>query len=324
MKGLNSFKEKAQTFSLNPHLGALSQARACFSLPFTLYLFRFTILFMPTLRDALRDKLSEPELKLVPTAFDIIGSRGRAVAIVEFPDELVKHEREIAEAIMKLHKSVKSVLRKASPRKGVLRLREYKLIAGDENTEVLHVESGCRFRLDPQRTYFSQRESAERLRIAEKIRAGETVMVFFAGAGPFAIIIAKKAKPARVIGIEINSEATRYFKENVRLNKLNNVEVVEGNVREKAAAYYNSCDRILMPLPESAREYLKEAIMCCKRGGIIHYYFFGREDEIDKEQEMIASITRELNRNVKFEGHELVLPWGPRIWKMRIDVKLTS
>ena len=277
---------------------------------------------MPTLRESLKNILTEPELKLVPTAFDIIGSRDKAVAIIEFSDELVKHERKIAETIMKLHKSVKSVLKKASPRKGVLRLREYRLIAGDENTEVLHVESGCRFRVDPQKTYFSQRESAERLRIVEKVKPGETVMVFFAGAGPFAILIAKKAKPAKLIGIEINSEAIRYFKENVRLNKLNNVEVVEGDVREKAAAYYTSCDRILMPLPESSLDYIDEAIKCAKPGGVIHLYCFAKEEEIDGIEEKIAAAARGLNRDAKFLGHELVLPWGPRIWKMRVDCEI--
>lgn len=276
---------------------------------------------MPTLRDVLKDKLSEPELKLVPTAFDIIGSREKSVAIIEFPDELVKHEREITEAIMQLHKSVKSVLRKASPRKGILRLREYELIAGDKNTEVLHVESGCRFELDPQKTYFSQREGAERLRIVEKIRAGETVMVFFAGAGPFAILIAKKAKPARVIGIEINPDAIRYFRENAKLNKVN-VEVVEGDVRERASTYYDQCDRILMPLPESALEYVDEAIKCAKKGGVIHLYCFAKEEELPAIKEKIAAVASELNRTVKFEGHELVLPWGPRIWKMRVDCEI--
>ena len=286
--------------------------------------FQRGVLYMPTLRDVLKDKLSEPELKLVPTAFDIIGGRDKSVAIIEFPDELVKHEREIAEAIMRLHKSVKSVLKKASPRTGIHRLREYKLIAGDENTEVLHIESGCRFKLDPQRTYFSQRESAERLRIVEKVRAGETVMVFFAGAGPFAILAAKKTKAERVIGIEINPDAISYFRENVKLNKLQNVEAVEGDVHSKAEPYYGKCDRVLMPLPESSIEFIGEAIKCTKKGGIIHLYCFAKEEEVDDIEGKIAAAARDLGRDAKFLGHELVLPWGPRIWKMRVDVKLTS
>lgn len=276
---------------------------------------------MTTLRDLLKSGMSERELALVPSAFDVIGSRGKAVAIVEIPNELAAHAKDIAEAIMRLHKSVKSVLRKASPRRGLLRLREYELVAGDEDTEVVHAEAGCRFKVDPQKTYFSQRESAERERIVEKVRSSETVMVFFAGAGPFAILVAKKAKPARVIGIEINADAVRYFRENVKLNKVD-VEVVEGDVREKAKRFYGVCDRVLMPLPERAVEYASEAVSCAKKGGIVHLYCFAKEEEIADVKEKFAAAARDLGRQADFLGHELVLPWGPRIWKMRLDFRV--
>jgi len=278
---------------------------------------------MPTLRDVLKTKLDADELALVPSSFDVIGSSEKAVAIVEIPERLGKHEKAIAEAIMHMHKSVKSVLRKTSPRKGILRLREYKLIAGDANTEVLHIESGCRFRLDPQKTYFSQREGTERLRIAEQVKAAECVMVFFAGAGPFAIVIAKKAKPAHVIGIEINPDAVGYFRENAKLNKLKNVEIVEGDVRKKAADFYDKCDRILMPLPESAIEYADEAIKCAKAGGIIHLYCFAKEEEIREIKQEFSEVAEALGRNAEMLGHELVLPYGPSVWKMRIDFKIS-
>jgi len=274
---------------------------------------------MPTLRDLLKDRLNEKELVLVPTAFDILGSKEKAVAIIEIPAELTAHEKEIAEAVMKLYKSVKSVLRKASPRKGTLRLREYELIAGDENTEIIHVESGCRFKLNPQRTYFSQREGAERLRIIEKVQANETIMVFFAGAGPFAILIAKKTHAKKVVGIELNADAVSYFRENVRLNKLKNVEIVEGDVREKAEPYYGKCDRILMPLPESAIEYIDDAIKCSKKGGIVHLYCFAKEDEVKEIENKITAVADNISRRVEFLGHTLVLPYGPRIWKIRLD-----
>ena len=48
---------------------------------------------------------------------------------------------------------------------GELRLRSYRLLAGEENTEVLHKEHGYMLRLDPKKTYFSVREGTERQRI---------------------------------------------------------------------------------------------------------------------------------------------------------------
>lgn len=271
------------------------------------------------LRDLLKDKLNEEELKLVPTSFDVIGDKNKAVAIIEIPNEIKKHEKEIALALMKLHKNVKSVLLKASPRRGIHRIREFKLIFGNKNTVVVHRESGCAFKLDPRKVYFSPRESAERLRIAEKIEPNEIIMVFFAGVGPFPIVIAKKTKAKKIIGIEINPKAIRYFKENITLNKVKNVIAIKGDVKKSSKRFFGKCDRVLMPLPEKAIDYLEEAVNCLKEKGIIHFYCFSKEDEIEKWREKILAIINKLNKKAEFLEFRKVLPWGPRIYKYRMD-----
>ncbi|OGY61787.1 MAG: hypothetical protein A3H06_01565 [Candidatus Colwellbacteria bacterium RIFCSPLOWO2_12_FULL_44_13] len=172
-----------------------------------------------TLKELLKKKLTESELSLIPTSFDIVGSKEKAVAIIDIPKELEGKESLIGKALMKKHKNVKTVLKKLSPIKGVHRTRDYAVITGNKNTEVTHVENGCRFLLDPQIAYFSTRESTERMRIVEKVREGETVMIFFAGVGPFAIEIEKKAKPEKIVAIEINPSAVQYFWKNIKLNK---------------------------------------------------------------------------------------------------------
>ncbi len=244
-------------------------------------------------------------------SFDIIGNKEKAIAIVNFSP----CSKKFANEIMKRHKNVKTVLENVSPREGVYRTRKYKIVAGSRNTEVIHIESGFRFSLDIRKVYFSQREGTERQRIAKLIKKGETVMVFFAGVGPFAIVAAKKAK--KVIGIEINPDAVKYFKKNIILNKLNNIEVVLGDVKQKAKKYYRKCDRVLMPLPESSLSYLEEAVKCLKPGGVCHFYFFSTENEIKKIKKEIKNIAK-----VRFLKLQRVLPYGPRIWKMRLDFKL--
>ena len=72
---------------------------------------------MKKLKEILKDKLSEKEMKLVKAGFDIIGSREKAVAIVEIPEELEEKKFLIASAISQLNKNVKSVLRKLTERK---------------------------------------------------------------------------------------------------------------------------------------------------------------------------------------------------------------
>jgi len=115
-------------------------------------------------------------------------AKEKGIAIIEEMD----NPKETAKEIMQEHKNVKSVLMKLSERKGVERKREYKFIRGNPDTEVIHKENYCRFKLDPTKVYFSSREGTERLRIAEMVGPGETVLVMFAGIGPFSILIAKK------------------------------------------------------------------------------------------------------------------------------------
>jgi len=127
----------------------------------------------------------------IPSGYDIIGSREKAVAIVEIQSELKKNQKKIAESILKRHKNVKSVLMKTSERKGIFRLRKFKLLMGERDTEVIHVESGCRFKLNPRKVYFSVREGTERLRISKMVKPEENILVMFGGVGPYPIIVFK-------------------------------------------------------------------------------------------------------------------------------------
>lgn len=275
-----------------------------------------------TIKELLKKNLTKEELDLLPSSFDIIGNKQKAVAVIEIPKELEKKEKIIAKALMKKHKNVKSVLKKASPVGGTYRTREYILVEGLKNTEVMHAESGCRFLLDPRQVYFSTRESTERLRIAEMVRENETVMVFFAGVGPFPLVIEKKARPSRIIAVEINPAAVEYFWKNIKLNKSQVIEVILGDVAGNVKQYYGQCDRVLMPLPEQATEYLKEAVMCLKPGGACHVYCFSSEAELDEKKDKIRSIIKPLKKKVIFTGEQKVLPYGPRIWKYRIDFEV--
>jgi len=272
-----------------------------------------------TIKQILKNKLPKKELDLVPSSFDIIGNKDKAVAIIELDDKIKKKAKIIANALMKKHKNVKSVLLKASPRSGIFRTRDYKIIGGSKNTEVMHVENGCRMLLDPTTVYFSPRESTERQRITELVKRDEVVMVFFAGVGPFVVEIAKKSNPKNVLAIEINPIAVDYLIKNIKLNKLTNVEILLGDVTEKSTQFYGRCDRVLMPLPEKSIDYLQDAINCLKKGGICHFYCFSDEEKLDQWKTRLNHIAANMHRKIIFIGVQKVLPYGPRIWKYRID-----
>lgn len=278
------------------------------------------------LKDFLKDSLSEEELKLVPSSFDVIGSRERAVAIVEIPEELKAKEVQIAEAVMKMHKAVKSVLKKASERKGVYRKRQYELIAGNKNTEVVHKEHGYLLKLDPQKVYFSSREGTERQRIAGQVKPNETVLVMFSGISPFPIAIAKKQpRVDKVYAVELNKNAHSYAKENVRINRLSDkIILIHGNVREECKKLYGRCDRVVMPLPLGAENFLDIAINCLKhKGGIINFYSCGGEDDLFSNAiKLIEENAKKLNREFEILEKRKVLPYKPRNFKICVDFRV--
>ena len=90
------------------------------------------------LKSNLRGRLSDELVVAVPSSFDIIGSKGDAVAIIEIPEILEKNEMVIAETLMQVHKNVRSVLAKKSVSYVEMRLRDYRLILVDPDTEVLN------------------------------------------------------------------------------------------------------------------------------------------------------------------------------------------
>jgi len=276
------------------------------------------------LRTALKQRIPEDLLRLVPRAFDVIGSKEKAIAIVELPEELKNYEKTIAETLMEVHKNVKSVLAKASERYGTYRVRDLRLIFGEEDTEVIHRENGCLFKLDPMKVYFSPREATERMRIAELVKPGESVLVMFSGIGPLPIVIAKKQSDVRIVAVEINPDAHNYCVQNIFLNKLfGRIQPVLGDVKEVCPTLGEKFDRVLMPLPKGAADYLDLAISCLKEGGILHFYHWAREGDLFSEAEVLIKAAAErMNRRAEILDRIRVLPYGPRIWKVRVDARI--
>jgi tRNA (guanine37-N1)-methyltransferase len=271
------------------------------------------------IRDTLRGKISAKEAESLKTSFDIVGD----IAIIEIPEELGKKEKEIAKALKKVHKHVKTVCRKMSKREGKYRLRKFKVILGKE-TETIHKEHNCKFRLDVSEVYFSPRESQERQTIAEKTRPNETVMVMFAGIGPYPIIMAKKNKNLKKIyAIEINSKAFEYMKENIRINKVGDKVIpIFGDVNEKCPEHFGKCDRIVMPLPKGAYEFLSLAVKCLRKKGWIHFYYWAPEDGFREAEEMVKNAVKTLGRKVRKIETRKVLPYKPKVWKICMDIEI--
>lgn len=189
-----------------------------------------------------------------------------------------------AEVIMKVHRNVKVVLRKAGEVSGEFRIRKYEFVAGERRTETLHREYGNVYRVDLSKVYFNPHLANERQRIARMCTEGEVVLDMFAGVGPFTIPVAKKVR--WVYSVEKNPHAVALLKENLRLNKVENVTVIEGdamdvNLEEKA-------DRVIMNLPHEAESFLPAALRNVHSGGLIHLYLILEERRVEEKKEELC------------------------------------
>ncbi|MBN2112320.1 class I SAM-dependent methyltransferase family protein, partial [Candidatus Woesearchaeota archaeon] len=183
-----------------------------------------------SLKESLKPALTEKELELVPSSFDIVGD---IIIFADFPKELKKKEKPIAEKLLELHKNARVVCKKTAKYSGTYRTPKLKIIAGEKRKETTHKENGVSIKLDVEKCYFSPRSSTERKRIAEQIKENEEILVMFSGVAPYPLVIAKNSNPKSVFGIEINPTAHKYAAENVKKNKLDSkITLFKGDVRK--------------------------------------------------------------------------------------------
>lgn len=273
------------------------------------------------LREALKGRLSKKEFSLLRAGFDSVGD----IAIIEVPKQLEKKEKEIAEALLRVHKQFKAVCKKAGAHKGKYRIEPVKWLAGKKTLQANYIEWGSRFKVWLGKTYFSPRLSNERQRIAKAVKPGEKVAVFFAGVGPFAVQIARHSKAEKVYALEWNAAAFKQLKENISLNKVQGkVDAIKGDVAKTAKKISGECDRIVMPLPESAHKYLKQAFLALKpEGGTVHYYCFAPAKEPFREAEkLFVREAQKAGRKARVVGKKIARPYAKDCFQVVMDFKI--
>lgn len=272
------------------------------------------------LREALQDTLTEGELEELGTSFDIVGD----IAIIKLSDSLLGKKEEIGGGLMKVHEHLNTVLRQTSPVSGEFRTRDLEVIAGEPKTETVHKEHGCSFRVDLSEVYFSPRLAHERFRIAKKVEPGEVVTNMFAGVGCYSILIAKHAEPEKVYSIDKNPKAAEYMRENIRRNKASATVVpIEGDARDAIEEHLRGVSkRVLMPLPEFARDFFNVAIQTLKsEGGIIHFYDYGEEPDPFRSSLEFARQNAK-SRGMEVKGKRIIRSYAPNLYHVVLDLEL--
>ncbi len=232
------------------------------------------------LKDLCRNELTAKERELLPASFDIVGD---ILIFSDFPEELEKKEKLVGKMILDNMKNVKVICKKIGKYAGRFRLPKLKIIAGARRKETRHKENNVVLELNVEKVYFSPRLSTERKRVSGLVNPGEDVLVMFSGCAPYPINIAKNSKARSIYGIEVNPAAHRYGQMNVKLNKADNVVLLQGDVRQVLPMLHKRFDRIVMPLPRKGKDYLKLAFSKLRKGGIVHLYIFLREEQINTD-----------------------------------------
>ncbi len=69
------------------------------------------------------------------------------------------------------------------------------------------------------------------------VKPGQYVVDLFAGVGPFSILIGKSVQGESVVVVDKNPRAVKLLRQNIRLNRLDNVTAVEDAARHAAEIF---------------------------------------------------------------------------------------
>ncbi len=256
----------------------------------------------------------------LPTSYDIVGS----IILIKLPESLFRYRKQIGYALLETHPSIRTVCL-IDPVAGELRTRNITVIAGENQTVTTHTEYGLSFRVDVASAYFSPRLASERKRIATLVKNGETIVDLFTGVAPFAIMIARFAKPKAVYAIDKNREAIDLARQNVKLNHvLDIVEVIHADAKDAAEILSVKADRIIMNLPFSAYKFFSVALSIAASECKVHYYDIIREDDIEGRILSLKSLATAQDYSLNEVVIHKIKSYAPREFYIGLDITATK
>ncbi|MDD1727390.1 MAG: class I SAM-dependent methyltransferase family protein, partial [Methanothrix sp.] len=244
-------------------------------------------------------------------SFEVVGD----IALVEEADA-----EAVAKVLMATSKGIKTVIAAVSDVEGEFRTRRFRHVAGEVRTSTIHKAHGLRYKVDLEGAYFTERLGTERLRVSRLVRPGDFVLDMFAGVGPFSLLLARGG--AHVAAMDKNPVAVRCLRENAILNKIKDMEILEGDAAELALGFEGQADHVIMNLPHSASSFLVPAIRAAKSGGVVHYYCIAPEDDLYRDEALIRKAAESLEAGVEVLYRGIVRSYAPRRHNVVIDFRV--
>lgn len=268
------------------------------------------------------NSLPKEMIEKLPSSYDIVGD----IIIINIEDKeiLEKYSEVIGNSLKKINPHIKVVLNKKKEHHGTFRTQDLDWVWGEKRKETIIKENGCKIKTNVEKVFYSTRLATERKRITQLVKENEVVGVFFAGVGPFALTIAKQAKPKEIVAIELNPEGVKYLEENIKTNHFENlITPVLGDVKKVSRNYKDYFNRIPMPLPKSAENFLDDAIYSIKNNGTIHIYnFVPKNNPYEKLEEIINRKAKENNVELKVIFKKVIRSFSATTVQIAMDIKV--
>ena len=222
---------------------------------------------------------------------------------------------------MKKFKRVRTICARIGRISGKLRKPQLKVVLSrvkKDRTIAIHLEDGIRYKIDVAKLMFSKGNMVERHRIAKLAKSNEVVLDMFAGIGYFSLPLAKKVK--KVYSIELNPISYHYLNENIRINRIINIEAIRGNCAEIVPRLKIKADRIMMGYLPSPFRYLGAAFGAAHKGTVIHYHCLAdRNNAEDELKKLLEKINR--THKVKLIRAVKVKEFSPGKLHYTLDLK---
>lgn len=266
------------------------------------------------LESILKEKFTEEELNFL-RRYDVIGD----IAVIQIPPEIEHRERDIVDALLKVHPFLKVIAKKGFHR-GTFRIREYSIIWGERRLTTVHKENGVDIKVDLSKVFFNPRMKGERYRLVRLVNDGEKILLMFAGILPYALVIARY-KAAEITAVELNEYAVKLGLENIEMNRKKlkgSIRVIQGDVFE-VVPKLGTFDRVISPTPKGV-DALRLAIEKAEKW--VHYYDFVHENKLKNFKERIPNECRKLGKECEVKIKK-VSDYKPHVFKVCADIKIS-